>query len=300
MGEGTNRPVPGRARKSRSTGHPPRVPASHRPRDVTAAENEESMARTKNNQRSASRVAVDVGATGTKPASKGAVAILAVSVLAAIWAVAMMTAPGRIGYLYFFMYSEFYMGVITLVALSITIMVGLVSTDRLVLSIRQRGLLQSTHRTTGVIAVTSLFVHVWTKVVEHHISLIDAFVPFMAQGNRLYVGYGTLSGWIMMLVMWTGMARAKFIGRGQPWMWRSIHAISYLMWPIALVHGLSAGRAAKPWVTVSYIVCILAVLIGLAVRLSVSMTRKKDFPPPAGAGLKPVGNMGPPPAPAMK
>jgi hypothetical protein len=56
------------------------------------------MARTGNNQRSASRVAVDVGATGTKPASKGAVLILVVCVLAAVWAVAMMTAPGRVGY----------------------------------------------------------------------------------------------------------------------------------------------------------------------------------------------------------
>ena len=81
------------------------------------------MARTGNNQRSANRVAVDVGATGTKPASRGAVLILVVSVFAAIWAVAMMTAPGRVGYVYFYMYSEFYMGVLTLVALSITIMI---------------------------------------------------------------------------------------------------------------------------------------------------------------------------------
>ena len=258
------------------------------------------MARTGNNQRSANRVAVDVGATGTKPASKGAVLILVVCVFAAVWAVAMMTAPGRVGYVYFYMYSEYYMGVLTLVALSITIMVGLVATDRLVLSIRQRVLLQSAHRTTGLIAVTALVIHVWTKIAESHITVIDIFIPFLNQGNRLYVGFGTLSGWIMMLVMWTGIARSRFIGRGKPWMWRGIHAISYLMWPIALVHGLAAGRAAKPWVTVSYIVCILAVLIGLAVRLSVSMNRNKDFSSTAGAGLKPVGNMVPTSSPAMK
>ncbi|WP_433382211.1 translation initiation factor III [Actinoplanes sp. CA-142083] len=244
---------------------------------------------------------MDVGATGTKPASKGAVLILIVSVLAAIWAVAMMTAPGRVGYIYFFMYAEFYMGVITLVALSVTIMVGLVSTDRLVLSIRQRVLLQSTHRTTGLIAVTSLFIHVWTKIAESHIKVIDIFVPFLSQGNRLYVGFGTLSGWIMIMVMWTGIARSRFIGNGRPWMWRAIHSISYLMWPIALVHGLAAGRAAKPWVIVSYIICILAVLVGLAVRLSVSLNRNKDFSSTAGASaMKPVGNMVPTSSPAMK
>jgi DMSO/TMAO reductase YedYZ heme-binding membrane subunit len=258
------------------------------------------MALTKSNQRSANRVAVDVGATGTRPASKGAMAILAVSVLAALWAVAMMTAPGRVGYYYFFIYAEFYMGVLSLVTLSITIMIGLVATDRLVLSIRQRVLLQSAHRTTGVIAVASLFVHVWTKLVEDHIRLIDVFIPFLSPGNRLYVGFGTISGLIMVLVMWTGIARSRFIGRGQPWMWRSVHAISYLMWPIALVHGLAAGRPAKAWVTVSYIVCILFVLIGLAVRLSVSLNRKKDFSSTASTGIKPVGKLVPTTSPALK
>ena len=75
-------------------------------------------------------------------------------------------------------------------------MIGLVATDRLVLSIRQRVLLQSAHRTTGVIAVAALFVHVWTKFAEQHIGLIDVFVPFLYQGiNKTYVGLGTLSGW---------------------------------------------------------------------------------------------------------
>ena len=258
------------------------------------------MARTKNNQRSANRVAVDVGATGTRPIARGTVVILAGSVLAAVWALAMMTAPGRVGYYYFFIYAEYYMGVVVLVSLSITIMVGLVATDRLVLSIRQRVLLQSTHRTTGMMAIGALVLHVWTKEAEQHIRLIDVFIPFLYGGdNRLYVGFGTISGLIMVLVMWTGIARARFIGQGRPWMWRSIHAVSYLIWPIALVHGLSAGRAAKAWVTVSYIVCILLVLIGLAVRLSVSLNRRKDFASTA-SGLKPVGSMVPTAALAAK
>ncbi|NMO57654.1 translation initiation factor III [Actinoplanes sp. TBRC 11911] len=253
------------------------------------------MARTKNNQRSANRVAVDVGATGTDPVPKSAVIALVICAIAAIWAVAMMTPPGRVGYVYFFLYAEFYLGVICLVSLSITIMVGLVATDRLVLSIRQRVLLQSAHRTTGIIAVLSLIGHVWTKVVEGHISLIIALVPFTSVFHRFVIGLGVISGYIMILVMWTGLARSRFIGRGQPWMWRSIHAISYLMWPIALVHGLAAGRPAKSWVIVSYVICILAVLVGLAVRLSVSLNRRKDFASTAASGgaVKPVGKIVP-------
>jgi hypothetical protein len=251
------------------------------------------MARTKYNERPDSRPEpVAVGATGgRKPPPKWSVAVLAICILTAVWAASMLTPFGRVAYYYFFAYSEFYMGVLTLVSLSITIMVGLVSTDRLVLSIRQRVLLQSAHRTTGVIAVTALVAHVWTKFMEEHISVIDIFIPFLYSGNRVYVGLGTLSGWVMILVMWTGLARARFIGRGKPWMWRSIHSISYLMWPLALIHGLGAGRPAATWVTVSYIVCVLGVLIGLAVRLSVSLNRKKDFSSSSTSTgtMKPVG-----------
>ncbi len=259
------------------------------------------MARTKNTERPANRVAVDVGATGTRPPSRGSVAVLALSVVAAIWAVAMMTIPGRVGYMYFFLYAEWYMGVITLVSLSITIMIGLVATDRLVLSIRQRVLLQSAHRTTGVIAVAALFLHVWTKVVEKHVSLVDAFIPFLYPGNnKIWVGFGTLSGLTMILVMWSGIARSRFIGRGKPWMWRSIHAVAYLIWPLALLHGLSAGRPAATWVTVSYVICVLGVLVGLAVRLSVSLNRRKDFASTAASGVKPVGSLVPTTSPMLK
>jgi hypothetical protein len=245
-----------------------------------------------------------MGATGGRtPPSKITVALFGTSVVAAIWALAMMTSFGRVAYVYFFAYSEYYMGVLSLVALSITIMLGLVATDRLVLSIRQRVLLQSAHRTFGIVAVAALALHLWTKLMEGHIGVIDVFIPFLHVGNTLYIGLGTLSAWIMVTVMWTGIVRARFIGRGRPWMWRSIHAVSYLMWPIALVHGLSAGRPAATWVIVSYVVCILGVLLGLAVRISVSLNRKKDFASQAGTGtgtIKPVGQLVPTASPVMK
>jgi hypothetical protein len=263
------------------------------------------MARTKINQRSANRGTVPMGATGGRtPPSKLTVALFGTSIIAAVWAAAMMTSFGRVAYVYFFAYSEFYMGVLSLVSLSITIMLGLVATDRLVLSIRQRVLLQSAHRTFGIIAVAALAMHLWTKLMETHIGVIDIFIPFLRSSNTLYVGLGTISGWIMVITMWTGIVRAKFIGRGKPWMWRSIHATSYLMWPIALVHGLSAGRPAAVWVIVSYVVCILGVLLGLAVRISVSLNRKKDFASQAGTGgpgsIKPVGQLVPTSSPVLK
>jgi hypothetical protein len=129
-----------------------------------------------------------------------------------------------------------------------------------------------------------------------YIGVMDVFVPFLAPYKTVLVGFGTLSGYIMVLVMWTGIARSRFVGKGKPWMWRGIHAVSYLMWPIALLHGLGAGRPAAPWVVVAYVLCILAVLVGLAVRLSVRLNRRKDFASQAGTGtgkIQPVGKLAP-------
>jgi hypothetical protein len=252
------------------------------------------MARTKQNQRSANRVDVPMGATGGRvPPSKTTVALLSTSVIAAVWAAAMLTPAGRIAYVYLFSYSEFYMGVLSLVSLSITVMLGLVATDRMVLSVRQRVLMQSAHRTTGVIAVSALFVHVMTKLAVQRIGVIDLFIPFLARNQTLYVGLGTTAGFFMVSVLWTGIIRARFAGRGKPWMWRSLHSVAYLSWPIALLHGLNAGRAAAGWVIVSYIVCVLFVLVALAVRLSVSLGRRKDFSSTSTGSFKPVGKLVP-------
>ncbi|WP_412735812.1 translation initiation factor III [Krasilnikovia sp. MM14-A1259] len=233
---------------------------------------------------------------GPTPPSKMTIAILGVSIILAIWAAMMLTPVGRVLYVYVFAYLEWYMGVLTLVSLSTAIMLGLVCTDRLVLSVRQRVLLQSAHRTFGVIAVGALGIHLWAKLMEKHIRVIDMFIPFLHPGNTLFVGFGTISAIVLVTVFWSGIARARFIGRGKPWMWRSVHASSYLMWPIAMVHGLNAGRPAAVWVIVSYVVCALMVVLGLAVRVSVSLNRKKDFASQSGTStgaMKPVGKMAP-------
>ncbi len=161
---------------------------------------------------------------------------------------------------------EFYVGVFSLVALSITVMVGLAATDRLVLMVRHRVLFQAIHRATAVIAVTCLVVHVAIKVVEGHAGLVDAAVPFTAGHRVVYVGLGTVAGYLMVVAMWTGIVRRRFADSAHPGRWRVLHASAYASWLCAMVHGLESGRSARPWVVLSYIGCVILVGLGLAVR----------------------------------
>ncbi len=200
---------------------------------------------------------------------------LGLSILAIAWALMMLTPTGQLAYAYVFFFLEYYAGVFSLVLLSTTVMGGLLATDRILLGIKHRVLLQSAHRVGGIGAVGFLVLHVATKISMGKASLLDIVVPFMSPFNTLYIGLGTISSYFMLTVFFSGALRHRFISRTKPWVWRGIHALSYVSWPIAIMHGLTAGRPAKAWVTASYVVCLLLVTGALFLRLAVGNPRAK-------------------------
>ncbi|MEV4498449.1 ferric reductase-like transmembrane domain-containing protein [Micromonospora arborensis] len=233
---------------------------------------EEHMARAQQNQKAAT-VRTSASSRGVRAPSRSATTLLIASVLAALWAAIMLTGAGQTAYAYGFFFTEFFAGVVSLVALSLTVMLGLLATDRLVLRISHRVLMQSAHRATGVLGVAGLGFHVLTKIATGRAAATDALVPFVG-GRGLYVGLGTVAALLMVSVIWTGIIRARFAGVGPKWLWRTLHSTAYLAWPFAVFHGLNAGRAAAPWVIFSYLGCILLVVLALLVRLSVTIGRR--------------------------
>ncbi|MDG4832589.1 hypothetical protein O7627_25235 [Solwaraspora sp. WMMD1047] len=223
--------------------------------------------------------------------SKSALALLIGSALAAVWAVAMLTPAGRIAYVYMFVYLEFYLGPVTLVSLTLTVMLGLVATDRSVLMIKQRVVLQSSHRALGMVAVGSLVLHILTKVASGRLNPLEVLLPFISgrgiQG--FWVGLGSVAAYLMVATLWTGIIRARFVGVGKPWVWRALHSTAYASWPFGLLHGLKAGRSAATWVTLSYIACILLVVIALLIRLAASIGRKRKEAAQTTGSIKAVG-----------
>ncbi|MDR7274504.1 hypothetical protein [Catenuloplanes atrovinosus] len=206
----------------------------------------------------------------------------------ALWAIGSLTNAGVKPAAYLFAYLDFYAGVVVLVSLSITVMVGLAATDRLILTPRHRVLVQGLHRTTGTIAISFLLLHVTVKILEAHASVIDLVVPFM-NPNTLYVGMGTLAAWGLIAAFWSGIARVAFAGKGKPWVWRAVHSVGYLAWPPALGHGLLAGRAAATWVIVSYILCVVGVIIALLVRAITAYGKRINQPKAVPSAAKAAG-----------
>lgn len=190
---------------------------------------------------------------------------------------------------------DFTTGVLSLVSLSAAVAWGLLATDRLFLSTRQRIVCQGIHRATAVAALGFLLLHGTVKIALGHVSLIGALIPFGlgVSGTAGLIGFGSLAGLLMVVTAATGALRSAFaqpsptatrLGQslGSPreaggiaGRWRALHALAYPAWCAALVHGLYAGRAPATWVVVMYGLCLTAVAGALCLRLLPRPTKRR-------------------------
>jgi hypothetical protein len=172
----------------------------------------------------------------------------------------------------------FYAGVLALVALTAAVGVGVVAADRIVMTPGSRVIAQAVHRAVSFAALAFLAIHIVLEILAHRSHVIDAFVPFLAHGRTFYIGLGTIASDLVVLLVVTGILRGRFATR-RPWTWRAIHATAYLCWPLAIVHGLLAGRTAKPYVDWSYGACLAAVGLALVIRLVATLRGRREIAP---------------------
>ncbi|MEV4392213.1 hypothetical protein [Nonomuraea sp. NPDC049607] len=169
---------------------------------------------------------------------------------------------------------EFYAGVFALVLLTATVALGLLTTERVFLSPPNRVRAQLAHRATALIGLAYLVTHIVLMVGLGHAPPGAAVVPVAG----LYVGFGALAFDLMIVAVVTGMLRGRFAVRGTPWLWRLLHSAAYLAWPIAIMHGLTAGRSPAGWVAWSYVACLAAVGSALVVRVLATLRRPPVVP----------------------
>jgi len=170
-----------------------------------------------------------------------------------------------------------YSGVIALIALTAAVAAGLVAADRIVMTPAGRVRSQAVHRALSLAAVGSLATHVLMEALARRSRPADAVAPFLASGRTLYLGLGTLASDLVLVILATGVARRRFAGR--PATWRVMHVAAYLAWPLAILHGLLAGRHAKPYVDWSYGACLAAVALALVIRLVATIRSRTEVAP---------------------
>jgi hypothetical protein len=160
---------------------------------------------------------------------------------------------------------DFYCGVFALVSLSLTVMTGVLATDRALLSPSHRVHAQAVHRALAFVAVAMLLLHLASQLARHRVGAVQAFLPLSLHHLGDY-GLGTLAFYLLVIAFAGGVARGRFAAAGRPWSWRALHLTAYASWPVAVLHGLTSGRTPAHWVTGGYLVCLAAVASAVAVR----------------------------------
>ena len=157
-------------------------------------------------------------------------------------------------------------GLMALILLTLTMVLGLVTTSR----IRARNwpgfAQQELHRRVSMIAVVFLGIHVVTSVLDTYVNIgwAAVVVPFTSQYSRFWVGVGAVSVDLLLAVFVSSLLRSRM----SPGAWRALHWLAYVSWPIALAHTFGMGTDSREgWVVALGVACVLAVAVALAYRL---------------------------------
>lgn len=158
------------------------------------------------------------------------------------------------------------LGVTTLIVLTVTVVMGIVTSVRWSGQATPGFFTADLHRNLSLLGVLLLLAHIVTTVLDPfaHISVRDAFIPVGAAYRPIWLGLGVVAAEIILAVAASSLLR----NRVGPRLWRLIHWTAYASWPLAVIHGLGTGSDARaPWLVAVVGWCLAAVAVALFYRL---------------------------------
>lgn len=156
-------------------------------------------------------------------------------------------------------------GVIALVLLTITVVLGIVGVSRLESTRWPRLVTALLHKNISLLVTVFLGVHIATTLLDSFVKIspVAAILPFASSYRPFWLGLGAIAFDLILALIATSLLRSRLSYRA----WRAVHVMAYASWPIALWHGLGTGTDARlPWLLALDGLCVLAVAGALAWR----------------------------------
>ena len=159
-------------------------------------------------------------------------------------------------------------GAVSLVLLSAVVVLGLLARLRFESQGWPRFLSAAVHGDLALMTLAFLLLHIVTAVVDPFTHLgLAALVPFGSYYRTLWLGLGAIAFELLLAIVATSLLR-RYIGAR---VWRAIHWLAYVSWPVAVLHGIGTGtdRTAL-WMVAIDVVCVAAVAVALIWRVLVA------------------------------
>lgn len=157
-------------------------------------------------------------------------------------------------------------GAVALVAISLSVLIGLMMANGLPRKPGMKAKLVKFHEAASLIGLTAIAVHALTLMGDQWLkpSFLELVVPLQMSYRPLMTGIGIIAAWIAAIVGLSFYAR-RYIGAKR---WRSLHKLSAIVWLGAVVHAIGAGTdAGQIWMQAIMLLTGLPIIVLLAMRI---------------------------------
>lgn len=140
-------------------------------------------------------------------------------------------------------------GIVALLAVSISVIIGLMMANGLPRKPGAKRQLLAVHESTALAGLIAIAIHGVTLLGDHylHPTITQIAIPFTISYRPFYTGLGIIAGWSAAFLGLSFYARRWFGARR----WRTIHRATILVWALAVVHTLGSGTdASQLWMRV--------------------------------------------------
>ena len=133
-------------------------------------------------------------------------------------------------------------GVVSLTAVSISVIIGLLMANGLPRGRGMKRRLLPLHESTALAGLVAIGVHGLTLMGDRfmHPSLTNIAVPFTSAYRPVFTGLGIIAGWLAVILGLSFYAR-KQVGAK---LWRKLHRATVVVWALGVIHTLGAGTDA--------------------------------------------------------
>jgi predicted ferric reductase len=130
-------------------------------------------------------------------------------------------------------------GLVTWALLAASVLWGLALSTRLLQNRARPAWLLDLHRFLSAAALVFLAIHVSSIMLDSyvHFGIIEVLVPLTGSWHPVAIAWGIAGLYLMLALQVTSMFRAHLPKR----LWRSTHYLSFPLFAVATVHGLTAG-----------------------------------------------------------
>jgi sulfoxide reductase heme-binding subunit YedZ len=166
-----------------------------------------------------------------------------------------------------FWYASRATGIVALLLLTAVLVLGILVNRQGRLPGLPRFAVTSLHRNLSLLSVAFITVHVLTAVLDTFVSIpaTAGVVPFVSGYERFWLGLGAISFDLMLAMIVTSLLR----GRLNRVLWRAIHLLAYLSWPVAFAHSIGSSQDLQHgWLLYLAVGCALVVVAATGWRLA--------------------------------